>query len=595
MYRFIILSVLIILVFLASLSLAEIPRLINYQGMLTNDSGEPLEGDFDLFFRIYNAPSGGDKRWEENHSVVSVSKGLFNAILGSQSGGIYLDFSEDYWLEIEVNNDTMPERLRFTSVGYAYRCMVADSALTTAPGSGSNWHVDNSVLYTNELWGIARGGAGNVLYGDYAHTMVNLGVSCTTGISGQNYHYSTVSGGHGNKAGGGYSTVGGGSGNKADSAWATIGGGSDNTVGGWWATVGGGVGNVASGAEATVAGGWDNVAYGVNATVGGGYMNSADSARATVGGGTANIAGNLEATVGGGYSNEANGKWSTVPGGYDNTAEGDFSFAAGRKARALHDGSFVWADSTDGDFSSERENQFAVRASGGMRMIASLSSYGALFDNQTGGGDGLRAYANVSEGTHWGALYAVNYGTSPAIYAGASGDLAAYLDGAVYIADSLHVVGHLSKGSGSFKIDHPLDPDNKYLYHSFVESPDMMNVYNGNVVLDGSGEARVDLPEWFETLNRDFRYQLTCIGGFAPVYIAEKISNNRFAIAGGQPGLEVSWQVTGIRQDAFAEKNRIPVEEEKPVEQRGKYLHPKAYDLPETMGINYIDQKEKGR
>jgi hypothetical protein len=255
MHRFIILSVLIILVFLASLGMAEIPRFINYQGMLTDNSGEPLNGDFDLFFRIYNAPSEGDKRWEENHSVVSVSKGLFNVILGSQSDGIYLDFAEEYWLEIEVNNDTMPEHLQFTSVGYAYRAMVADSAMATTPGSGSNWHVDNSVLYTNDYWGIARGAADNALYGSYANQMVNLGAACTTGASGQNYHYSTVSGGYGNKAGGGYSTVGGGSGNKTDSAWATIGGGRDNTVSGWTATVGGGVGNVASASDATVGGG----------------------------------------------------------------------------------------------------------------------------------------------------------------------------------------------------------------------------------------------------------------------------------------------------------------------------------------------------
>ena len=73
---------------------------------------------------------------------------------------------------------------------------------------------------------------------------------------------------------------------------------------------------------------------------------------------------------------------------------------------------------------------------------------------------------------------------------------------------NVHVSGNLSKGSGSFRIDHPLDPENKYLYHSFVESPDMMNVYNGNVILDEQGEAVVEFPEWFEPLNRDFRYQL---------------------------------------------------------------------------------------
>ncbi|MHC4500493.1 MAG: autotransporter outer membrane beta-barrel domain-containing protein, partial [Planctomycetota bacterium] len=157
-----------------------------------------------------------------------------------------------------------------------------------------------------------------------------------------------------------------------------------------------------------------------------------------------------------------------------------------------------------------------------------------------------------------------------------------------YFYGNVHVSGTLSKSSGSFKIDHPLDPENKYLQHSFIESPDMMNVYNGNVLLDEKGEACVQLPNYFETLNRDFRYQLTCIGGFAPVYIAEKISGNRFKIAGGKKAMEVSWQVTGVRQDAYAKANRIVVEENKPAEERGYYLHPTAYGLPEEKGIEAV-------
>ena len=143
------------------------------------------------------------------------------------------------------------------------------------------------------------------------------------------------------------------------------------------------------------------------------------------------------------------------------------------------------------------------------------------------------------------------------------------------------VAGNLyATGSKNFKIDHPLDPENKYLYHSFVESPDMMNIYNGNAVLDSKGEATVVLPEWFEALNKDFRYQLTAIGGFAPVYVASEISRNSFRIGGGKPGLKVSWQVTGIRKDPYAELHRIPVEENKSPGERGTYLNPDAYGKP---------------
>src|SRR4029077_15700149 len=145
---------------------------------------------------------------------------------------------------------------------------------------------------------------------------------------------------------------------------------------------------------------------------------------------------------------------------------------------------------------------------------------------------------------------------------------------------NVKVTGTLTKGGGSFKIDHPLDPANKYLYHSFAESPDMKNIYDGFVNLDAQGEAVVQLPVWFGALNKEFRYQLTCIGGFAPVYIAEEISENRFKIAGGNPGMKVSWMVTGIRQDAWANAHRIPGEEEKPPRERGYYLHPELYGQP---------------
>ena len=152
---------------------------------------------------------------------------------------------------------------------------------------------------------------------------------------------------------------------------------------------------------------------------------------------------------------------------------------------------------------------------------------------------------------------------------------------------NVDVNGTLSKNAGSFKIDHPLDPANKYLSHSFVESPDMKNIYDGVVVMDASGEARVELPDWFDSLNKDFRYQLTCIGGFAPVYVAQEIDSNQFRIAGGTAGLKVSWQVTGVRQDAYAKANPMQVEVDKQDSERGQYLHPAVFGLPETRNVQF--------
>ena len=146
--------------------------------------------------------------------------------------------------------------------------------------------------------------------------------------------------------------------------------------------------------------------------------------------------------------------------------------------------------------------------------------------------------------------------------------------------DTVSIPGTLTKAAGSFKIDHPLDPENKTLSHSFVESLDMKNIYDGVVTLNRRGEASISLPNYFEALNRDFRYQLTCIGGFAPVFIAEEIKNNRFKIAGGKANMKVSWQITGIRHDAYANAHRIPVEEDKPATERGTYLHPDVFKQP---------------
>ncbi len=148
------------------------------------------------------------------------------------------------------------------------------------------------------------------------------------------------------------------------------------------------------------------------------------------------------------------------------------------------------------------------------------------------------------------------------------------------------VAGALTKWSGSFKIDHPLDPENKYLYHSFVESPDMMNIYNGNVTLDERRRGLVELPAWFEALNREFRYQLTPLGGWSACWIGRQVEGNRFLIRGG-PRAEVSWQVTGIRHDRWAEAHRIPVEEEKPPAERGRYLAPEVWGQPRERATGW--------
>ena len=218
-------------------------------------------------------------------------------------------------------------------------------------------------------------------------------------------------------------------------------------------------------------------------------------------------------------------------------------------------------------------------------VASSPSGTGVLgyCDAKTGKSLGVGAGVDSSDGTAvLGAAYST-YGTSVGVY-GYTKSTSGY---AGYFEGSARVTGYLYKSGGGFQIDHPLDPANKYLNHSFVESADMKNVYDGVVVLDEDGQATVDLPGWFEALNRDFRYQLTCVGAFAPIFVAKEVSGNSFAIAGGNPGLKVSWQITGIRKDSWANSHRLPVEQEKSEKEKGQYLYPAGFGEPESKGIGW--------
>ena len=179
---------------------------------------------------------------------------------------------------------------------------------------------------------------------------------------------------------------------------------------------------------------------------------------------------------------------------------------------------------------------------------------------------------------------------------GADQGAAAIFNGRVFSGE-LWVNGNLTVSAGSFtvrgtgtkdfKIDHPLDPENKYLVHAAIESSEVLNVYSGNVTTNERGEAMVTLPEWFEALNKDFRYQLTVLGTFAQAIVAEKVKQNRFRIRTSAPKVEVSWQVTGVRSDAGMQKHPFKAVEIKPESERGTYLDPGAYNQPEERGVEW--------
>lgn len=152
-------------------------------------------------------------------------------------------------------------------------------------------------------------------------------------------------------------------------------------------------------------------------------------------------------------------------------------------------------------------------------------------------------------------------------------------------------IGTVFKTGGGFMIDHPSDAANKYLCHSFVESPDMLNVYSGSITTDGTGEGVVTLPAYFGDLNTDVTYQLTVIGRFAQAIVADEVRDNTFTVKTDQPNTRVCWQVTGIRKDRWAEKNRIVVESDKPDHERGTYLHPDVHGEPESRATAYEPER----
>ena len=185
--------------------------------------------------------------------------------------------------------------------------------------------------------------------------------------------FSTVAGGENNRAGNGTvsgldsigATVSGGRNNESCATYAPVSGGQDNIANEHAATVAGGENNRAIGSTATTGGGINNIASGQAASIGGGEQNVASGSHAVVAGGDANVVNEDFASVGGGAGNTAGGRYATVPSGRDNNASGNYCFASGRRAAAVHEGVFIWADSTPADLVSQNSDEFRVRASGG--------------------------------------------------------------------------------------------------------------------------------------------------------------------------------------------------------------------------------------
>ncbi|HUP19601.1 MAG TPA: hypothetical protein VM778_06580 [Gemmatimonadota bacterium] len=249
----------------------------------------------------------------------------------------------------------------------------------------------------------------------------------------------------------------------------------------------------------------------------------------------------------------------------------------------------------------------------GLATAASGDTYGVYARTESSSGTGVFGLATSESGSTYGvfghtvspggrAVYGLAEGTGAyGVYGRADDGTGVYgqsLSGfAGFFAGDVSVQGDLTvTGTKSFKIDHPLDPASRYLLHFNLESDETLNFYNGNVVLDGAGEAWVVLPQWLPAINRDFRYQLTPVGGPAPnLYVASELHGNRFQIAGGPPGLKVSWTLTAVRDDPWVRDHAPQVEVEKRGAELGKYLYPAGYGQPKELGLQWQAHQEAER
>ena len=219
----------------------------------------------------------------------------------------------------------------------------------------------------------------------------------------------------------------------------------------------------------------------------------------------------------------------------------------------------------------------------GFASAATGFNYGGHFASGSTDGRGIYAYAFANSGATFGVL---GQADSPGGY-------------------GVYSTGRLgASGTKSFRIDHPDDPENKYLIHYCTESPEVLNAYRGIVVLDRAGEAEVELPSYFAKVNTSPSYTLTAVGAPMPMlHVAQEIDvaalaagaaatpaqaapQCSFRIAGGVPGARVSWRVEAVRNDPWVRQNGAPVEIDKVDSERGTYQHPALYGQPPERATN---------
>jgi hypothetical protein len=567
------LVVVVAVLLLAGSVLADIPQMVGYQGMVTDNSGNPVaDGTYTMRFRIYTAVTGGTLLWDSNNQSVTLAGGVFSVMLGeSPQPALSLDFDQDYWLLVTFSGQNQSPRKRLGSVGYAYM------ASGVVPGTLIEGSVTAGTYSALRASNTAASGTAYGMRGQSASTS-GVGVyGAATANTGTNY------------GGRFYSTSTGGRGIYAYTAATT---GSCYGVYGWSASESGrGVYGKASAGTGTCYG-----LYGESDSPSGrGVYGMADATSGFAYGGrfqTPSLAG---------YGVYA---WASSNSG---TTFGVYGQNSSTGGQAVHGAADAGSGTTyGGRFTSSSTSGTGVR---GSAQATSGTTYGVYGEASSSDGTGVYGIATRTTGGADGGWFesrgsgfgvcgkaARSTGTAFGVYGitmspiGYSGGF----NGDVFIA------GNLQKGSGSFLIDHPLDPENKLLRHNFVESPENLLIYRGTVRLDARGEAVVAMPDYFIALTKENEATVTVTPVGRPFLAGHEWDAEHGSFtAYGDPGREVTWIVCADRDDPVIHQLGAPVVEEKGPDSRycdrGRLIYPAAYGYPKSMGWDHELQQRMER
>ncbi len=604
-----------------------VPSLVPYSGAALDRSGRPVTGDISVTFLIFRDQQGGEPLFTETQMISFDQAGRYKAQLGAANpNGLppsLFSSGEARWLEVQVAGQPTEARVLLASVPYALKAADAAtlgglpaSAFALAGSAGASGFSASSITPNATSAVTTTGGTANKI----------AKFSGTSTIVNSTLFDNGTQVGVGTSSPTATLTVGGTSAFNGAMSFNPVGTATSSTAyDSQQVKMYGSVYNSSSKAAATPHFIWQVEPTGNNTSSPGGTLNllaSPNSGGASETGLYLNTNGTIHFASGQTFPGGSGGS-GTITGVTAGTGlsgggtSGNVSLKVNTAVVPTLTGNntftgtdtFVASINENLDINIDNTNKNTGNISPGLRF-GNASGEGVSSQRTSGGSNqfGLDLY------TDYFARVSITEAGDVGIDATPPDDVKLFVNddgtqsgaelfrtnglGGVCFIDTdgdLGCGGAISGNAASFKIDHPLDPANKYLVHSSVASSEMLNIYSGNVTTDGSGSATVNLPDWFEAENGDFRYQLTAIGRDARAWVSQEVSNKVFRVSTSEPNVKVSWQITAARQDRYAKTHPAVVEQEKPANERGYYEHPELFGQPREKAISWARVKSKAK